>query len=91
MLRVGKSNLPQRGAHEFFIQHQMVSPENMHTNNIIQTEKVEFRNMDVYTHMQAITINERRGHKFESKGYMKGFEGKEKKREMMQLYYTSSF
>ena len=53
----------------------MVSPENIHTSNIIQTEQVIFRNIYVYTctyiyteayhaYMHAITINEKEGHEF---------------------------
>jgi hypothetical protein len=43
-----KNALPQRGAHLLVIQHQMLSSENMHTNNVIQMENVEFRNRCVY-------------------------------------------
>lgn len=36
----------------------MADPENTHTTNIILTEKVLFRNIYVYTHINA-TINEK--------------------------------
>ena len=43
----------------------MVSPENIHTRNIIQTEQFIFRNMYVYTYMRIIATNEKRDHKLE--------------------------
>ena len=45
----------------------MVSPENIHTSNIIQTEHIIFRNIFVYTYsyMHITTISEKRGHEFE--------------------------
>lgn len=39
----GKTNsLPQRRTHQLFIQFQMISPENVYINNIIQIEQVLF-------------------------------------------------
>lgn len=43
-------------------QCNMVSPENIHTNNIIQIEQVIVRNKHVCTYMQVITTNEKREH-----------------------------
>lgn len=60
--------------HQVVIQYQMVSPEDIHGSNIIQTKQVTFRNIYniylyvyAYTYLHAITINERRGHKFKGK------------------------
>jgi hypothetical protein len=36
------NSLPQRRTHQLFIQFQMVSPENVYINNIIQIEQVLF-------------------------------------------------
>jgi hypothetical protein len=37
MLKRWRDNLPQGRKHQLVFQYQMVSPENIHTNNIIQT------------------------------------------------------
>lgn len=43
------------------IQHQMVSPENILTSNIVHTDEVTFRNMYVYTcTYMHIKANEKR-------------------------------
>jgi hypothetical protein len=42
----------------------MVSPENIHTSDIIQTEQVIFRNIYVYTYRCVTTITEK-SHEFE--------------------------
>lgn len=44
----------------------MASPENIHTNNIIQTEQVSLRNLYIYN-IHITTINLKSGHEFEIK------------------------
>lgn len=39
MLRIGRNILPQARAHQLVIQYHVVSPENGHASNIIQTEQ----------------------------------------------------
>lgn len=41
----------------------VVSPENIHVNNIIQIEQVVFTYLG--THIHALTINEKRSHDFQ--------------------------
>lgn len=43
-----------REEHQLDVRDQMISPENMHTSNIIQTGQVIVRN----THIHVTTINE---------------------------------
>lgn len=56
------------------VQYQMISPGNIYTSYIIQTEPVIFRNKYVHTYIHVTTISEKRGHKFE-RG-LEGFGGK---------------
>ena len=42
----------------------MVSSENIHTDYIIQTDRVMFRNIFTHTCMNVITITEKRWHEF---------------------------
>lgn len=60
----------------------MISLENIHTSNIIQTGLVIFKNTYYYTntHVYAITICEKGGHECEEEvvGCFKGREGMEK-------------
>jgi hypothetical protein len=67
-----------RRDHQLIIQYQIVSPENTHTSDVIQTELV--KSMDTYTDGYT-TINE----KFErhKKGFMGEFGVKKEKREVM--------
>lgn len=51
----------QKGAHQLVIQHQIINPEKIHTNNIIQTEEILLRK--VYINVR--NNNEKRGHGFE--------------------------
>lgn len=48
----------------------MVSPEHIYTSNIIQSEQIVLKHLGMYvstyTYMFVTTINERRGHEFES-------------------------
>ena len=48
-----RNSLPQGRAHQLIIQHQIVIPENIHRNNIIQTKQLIFRNIHVCTHTYA--------------------------------------
>jgi hypothetical protein len=41
--------------------------ENIHTSNIMWTQQVPFRNIQTYTCMLPITINEKKYHKHEGK------------------------
>lgn len=56
--------LPQGRAHQWAVQCQVVSPENTHASNILQTEQVVFRNTYVYayTYVNTIAISEKRRH-----------------------------
>lgn len=66
------------------IQLQMVGPENTHTINIILTEKVTFRNIYVYTYINATTINEKAAmNSKESKGRCMERFGARRKGEIM--------
>lgn len=40
-------------------------PEELHTDNIMQTEQAVFRNVYVDTYLHITAINEKRGHAFE--------------------------
>ena len=75
-------------SYQLVIQYQVVRPVNIHTSHSIQTGNY-ICNIYVnnYTYMYITTINEKRGHKFESEleGYMRGFGGRKGKEEMMQL------
>lgn len=60
MLRVRKID-------QLVIQNQMVSPENKHRSNIVDTEQdiyvhVSCLGISTYKHMNATTINEKRSH-----------------------------
>lgn len=47
-LRNTKSNIvPRRRAHQSLCQHKMVSPENIYTSNIKQTEQVVFMHLGI--------------------------------------------
>lgn len=46
----GSGGFPQRRAHQWVFQCQVVSSENIHTNNIVWTEGVIVITMCVYTH-----------------------------------------
>lgn len=63
-----------------------LSPENLHTNNTIWDQQIIFWNMYVYTnaHIHAITIDLKRGHKFEGvqEGHMGMLGGKKWEGEM---------
>jgi hypothetical protein len=61
----------------------MVLSENIPTSDAIQTEQ-GFRNLWVYTYMQAITINKKEvmNLKESREGCMEGFRGKKGKGEM---------
>lgn len=66
------------------VKNQIVNFENKQTSSSIQTAQVIFRNIHAYsytyTFIHKITINEKRGHKFESKErHLKGFEGRKEK------------
>lgn len=45
----------------------MISPENIHTSTIMWHDQNIFTNIYayLYSYMQAMTINEKRGHEFE--------------------------
>lgn len=58
----GRNDLPQRRAHQLFIQHQTVSPENTHLSNTIQTEQVVSRYVYVCAYMHGTTVHDKRGH-----------------------------
>lgn len=64
----------------------ITEPENKHTSNIVWTQEVIFRNIYVYTctHMKAITVSEKGGHKVGRalEVSMGGFEGKKEKGEI---------
>jgi hypothetical protein len=45
---MGKNSHDQVKAPRLVIQHQIVSPENLNTNNIIQTKKAIVTNIHVY-------------------------------------------
>lgn len=72
------------------IPYQMVSPKNMHTRNIRQTEQLVAMcsGMRTHTHIH-IPINEKRGNEFERKQskeeYMGGFKGMKRKGEIIKL------
>lgn len=57
----GRKSLIRGRAHRLVSQYQMVSPENVHTGNIIQANQVIFRNICAYTYtyVYVITINEK--------------------------------
>lgn len=46
-----ETNLPQGIVHQLGIQNKMVTPENIHTNNIIQTEQVVFTYLEIQIHI----------------------------------------
>lgn len=57
-----RSDLPQGKAHWMVFQGQTVSPDNIHTCNIIWTEQPVFRKIDVYTftaYMHAVEISKK--------------------------------
>ena len=58
-------DLSQRRAHQLVVQYQSVIPENIHTNNVIYTYQVIFRN--IYVHVCIHSINKKRSHGFERK------------------------
>lgn len=63
----------------------MVSPENIHASNIIQTEQVTFKDMYVYTHTHQQSIEKEFMNSKESKDeYIGGVKG-EKEGRMIQL------
>lgn len=68
----GRNSPLQGRVQQLVIQHQVISPENIHTINIL-TQKVIFRNIYVYTdtYIHATTNNEKRNHEFE-RGNIKG-------------------
>jgi hypothetical protein len=55
----GRSIPPWGRVHMLAVQYQMISPENLHKSNIIQTEKCICMNTYILTntHMHLITIN----------------------------------
>lgn len=79
-----RCGLPHRRA-QLTVQCQVVSPKNIHTNNIIQTEQAIFRSIYLYTYMHAIEIGENRGHEFEEEwgGCIGGLGGRKGKKEML--------
>lgn len=81
---MGGNSLSQGRVHQMVIQLQMVGPENTHTINIILTEKVTFRNIYVYTYINATTINEKAAmNSKESKGRCMERFGARRKGEIM--------
>lgn len=69
-------------AHKLVVQCQLISPENIHANNIIWT-------IYVYTCTHVITISGKKCQDFEKswEGHMEGLEGGKGKR-MLLLYYN---
>jgi hypothetical protein len=59
-----RDSLSQGRTHPLLIQYQMVSPENKHTSNIIQTEEFIFRNIYMYLHIH-ICMKQQKGHGFD--------------------------
>jgi hypothetical protein len=60
------------------IQYQIISPENIHASNILQTEQVIHKNIYVHVHVHetAIKENETMNLKEGKEGYMRGFGGR---------------
>jgi hypothetical protein len=52
----GTGGLPQEKEHQLVVQCQIISPEYIHTKNIIQTEQIALRNIYDYSYTHAITI-----------------------------------
>jgi hypothetical protein len=49
--QIKKGGFPPERTYHLVVQCQMVSPENIHAKNIIQTQWLIFRSIYVYTHM----------------------------------------
>ena len=77
------SGLPQGRAHQYIVQCQMVSSENICTGNIIQTEQVIFKHIYLYTYahththiyLHVTTSNEKKAKNLKKSkdGYMRRF------------------
>lgn len=71
------NNLNQGRVHQWIIQYQKVSPENIHKSNIVKTEQVAFMYLTIYMYIyiwicifiytcsNVTTVHEEKGHKFE--------------------------
>lgn len=67
--RSRRDGLPQGRVQQLVLKHQMVNPENIHTNNIIQSNQVIFKKIYAYTYLHAITVNEKQREKEAMKIY----------------------
>ena len=74
MLKSGRKSSQGR-AHPLVIQYQMVSSENIHVNNIIQTEQVVFMNLGAHTHNAKEVMNLKKS----KVCYVRGFGGRTRK------------